>query len=70
MTKYPNGLFAQQENKIVMKINRGWHEKNKMPKNAKFEERVKWHLAHQKNCNCRPIPEKLLSEMKSKGIKH
>ncbi len=54
----------------TMKINKEWHEKNKMPKNAKFEERVKWHLAHQKNCNCRPIPDKLLSEMESKNIKH
>jgi hypothetical protein len=53
-----------------MKINKEWHEKNKMPENAKFEERVIWHLAHQKNCNCRPIPDKLLSEMKSKNIKH
>jgi hypothetical protein len=51
-----------------MKINKEWHEKNKMPKNAKFEERVKWHLAHQNNCNCRPIPEKLLEEMKNKKV--
>jgi hypothetical protein len=50
-----------------MGINKEWHLKNKMPKNAKFEERVKWHLAHQKNCNCRPIPDKLLSEMKSRS---
>ncbi len=47
-----------------MKINKEWHEKNRMPKNPTFEERVKWHLAHQKNCQCRPIPEKLLQEMK------
>lgn len=46
-----------------MKINKEWHEKNKMPKNPTFEQRVKWHLEHQKNCNCRPIPQKLLSEM-------
>lgn len=52
-----------------MKINKEWHEKNKMPKNAKFEDRVKWHLSHQKNCNCRSIPENLLNEMRSKGIK-
>ena len=51
-------------------MNKEWHEKNKMPKNEKFEERVTWHLAHQKNCNFRPIPEKLLSEMNSKKIKH
>lgn len=52
-----------------MKINKEWHLKNKMPKNPSFEERVKWHLAHQKNCQCRPIPEKLLEEMKAKKIK-
>lgn len=46
-----------------MKINKEWHEKNKMPKNPSFEQRVKWHLEHQKNCNCRPIPQKLLIEM-------
>lgn len=52
-----------------MKINKEWHLKNKMPKNPTFEMRVAWHLEHQKNCNCRPIPEKLLEEMKEKGIK-
>jgi len=49
-----------------MKINKDWHVKHKMPKNATFEERVEWHYAHQKNCNCRPIPENLLAEIKQK----
>jgi len=52
-----------------MNINKEWHLKHLMPKNATFEQRVKWHLAHSKNCNCRPIPDKLLAEMKKKGIK-
>jgi hypothetical protein len=52
-----------------MKTNKTWHEKNLMPKNASFEQRVKWHLAHQKHCACREIPVKLLKEMKTKGIK-
>jgi len=52
-----------------MKINKEWHEKNIMPKNATFEQRVKWHLEHQKNCACRPIPEKLLEKMLKRGIK-
>ncbi|MFT3704424.1 MAG: hypothetical protein QM802_18795 [Agriterribacter sp.] len=50
-------------------INREWHEKNRMPTNTNFEQRVKWHLEHQKNCSCRPIPAKLAEEMKKKGIK-
>ncbi len=51
-----------------MAINKEWHLNNKMPKNPKFDERVKWHLGHQKNCDCRPIPKKLLEEMKQRGI--
>lgn len=52
-----------------MKINKEWHEKNKMPKNPTFEQRVKWHLEHQKNCMCRPIAGKLAEEMMKRGIK-
>ncbi|MDF2188905.1 hypothetical protein [Paraflavitalea sp. CAU 1676] len=53
-----------------MKMNKAWHEKHPMPKNAGFEQRVKWHLEHQQHCSCRPIPAKLAEEMKKKGIKH
>lgn len=52
-----------------MKLNGPWHKKNVMPKNATFEQRAKWHLAHQKHCACRPIPKKLAEEMKEKGFK-
>lgn len=53
----------------VMKINKEWHEKNKMPKNATFEQRVRWHLEHLKNCSCRgEIPQKLAEEMKRRNI--
>jgi hypothetical protein len=51
-----------------MKINAAWHAEHKMPKNPSFEERVAWHLAHQKNCSCRPISAKLAEEMKQRGI--
>ncbi len=52
------------------KLNKEWHLKNKMPKNATFIQRLQWHLAHQENCSCRPIPEKLLAEMETKGLKN
>jgi hypothetical protein len=52
-----------------MVINKEWHQKNKMPKNATFEERVEWHKGHKKNCQCMPVPGKLLEEMKKKGIR-
>jgi hypothetical protein len=52
-----------------MAINNTWHEKHKMPKKPTFEERVKWHTEHQKNCSCRPgLPTKLFEEMKKKKM--
>jgi hypothetical protein len=50
---------------ILMKINKVWHLKNKMTKNPKPEERIKWHLAHAKHCLCRPMSEKLKEEIKN-----
>jgi len=35
-----------------MAINKEWHMANRMPKNATFEEKVKWHTEHNKNCQC------------------
>lgn len=40
-------------------MNRAWHAKNKLSEGASEEERIKWHIAHQKNCGCRPIPKSL-----------
>jgi len=59
--------FPQRIDK--MKINKEWHLKHAMPKNPSIDQRIKWHLEHQKNCSCRPIPEKLAEEMKKRGIK-
>jgi len=50
-------------------INKEWHLKNKMPKNASFEERVKWYTGHNKHCSCRPgFPKKLEEEMEENGL--
>lgn len=50
------------------KINAEWHLKNKMPEKATTEQRIKWHLEHVKNCECRPIPDKLLIEINKRKI--
>ncbi|MBL7931608.1 MAG: hypothetical protein JNL60_06895 [Bacteroidia bacterium] len=52
-----------------MAINKVWHLKHKMPKNPSIDERIAWHLEHQKHCNCRKISGKLAEEMKKRGIK-
>ncbi|MDD5551747.1 MAG: hypothetical protein PHI88_01100 [Candidatus Pacebacteria bacterium] len=34
-------------------VNKEWHRKHRMPKNASLKEKIKWHEGHAKNCNCR-----------------
>lgn len=52
-----------------MKINKDWHLAHRMPKNPTLEQRIEWHLDHQKNCSCRAIPEKIADELKKRNIK-
>jgi hypothetical protein len=48
-----------------MKINKAWHEKNKMPMPSTLAQRVKWHVAHLKHCDCRKdLPPTILAEIK------
>lgn len=37
-----------------------------MPKSPSVEERVSWHLEHEKECACRPIPEGIRKEIESR----
>ncbi|MBS3077368.1 hypothetical protein J4233_03785 [Candidatus Pacearchaeota archaeon] len=53
------------------KINKEWHMKNRMSKNASFEQRVKWHTEHNKNCKCREgFPQKLEEEIERRKKKN
>ncbi len=38
-----------------MAINGAWHRNHLMPKNATAAQRLKWHEAHAKHCDCRPF---------------
>jgi len=44
----------------MKKFNKAWHQAHVMPKNAVLSQQIAWHLDHQENCGCRPIPQKLL----------
>jgi hypothetical protein len=52
-----------------MMVNKAWHDKHKMPQKANIEAKIKWHIAHHKNCQCRPVPSHLKAEMTKRGIK-
>lgn len=51
-----------------MAINALWHSQNKMPKNPTQDQRVAWHLAHSKNCDCHPLTGKILEEIKRRQL--
>lgn len=37
-------------------VNTAWHSTHRMPKQATIKQRINWHLQHQRNCQCKPIP--------------
>ncbi len=52
-----------------MKLNRDWHLKHKMPGNATLDERISWHLEHQKHCQCRDMPDNIKLAIKQRKSK-
>ena len=52
------------------KLNRDWHKENRMPAKATLEQRVhvQWHLEHSKNCACRPMPDRIVEELKKRNM--
>ena len=51
-----------------MKINRAWHEAHRMPRTAKLEQRLDWHVAHAANCGCREMPQSIRLELERRGL--
>ena len=46
-------------------VNAAWHKEHKMPRNATEDERIEWHIAHKRHCDCRPVPPKLAAAIKA-----
>jgi len=49
-------------------MNKSWHQRHKMPKNATTDQRLAWHLEHQKQCACRPMPKSLRSLVTRRAV--
>jgi hypothetical protein len=56
-------LLVPNPGQYNARMNKEWHERHVMPKNATLDERIAWHREHQKHCACRPIPPKLREQM-------
>jgi hypothetical protein len=50
------------------RLNADWHRAHRMPAKATMDQRIAWHLAHQKACSCRPIPAGVVAAMRTRGL--
>jgi hypothetical protein len=42
-----------------MTINAAWHVRHRMPAHPTLQQRITWHVEHQRHCDCRPVPPTL-----------
>lgn len=48
---------------MSFKLNAEWHRSHRMPPKATLEERLEWHVEHQKHCACRDLPAGIEAEL-------
>ncbi|WP_324405321.1 hypothetical protein [Bradyrhizobium sp.] len=46
-----------------MALNKEWHRLNRMPPRATREQRIRWHVAHARDCSCREIPDSIKADV-------
>jgi hypothetical protein len=45
-------------------LNKEWHKAHPMPMKSTLDQRVEWHLEHQKHCGCRKeLPRTIREEI-------
>ena len=44
-------------------MNAVWHDAHPMPPRATLAQRVDWHVAHARACECRPMPADVVAEL-------
>jgi hypothetical protein len=47
-----------------MTINALWHAKHRMPDHPTLDQRMAWHIAHARECACRPMPPKVEAQIR------
>lgn len=46
-----------------MAINASWHSKHPMPERPTPAQRLTWHEAHAKHCDCRPFTDDMRAKL-------
>jgi len=50
------------------RLNADWHRAHRIPVKATMDQRIAWHVAHQKACSCRPIPAGVAAAMQTRDL--
>jgi hypothetical protein len=45
-------------------MNASWHKRNPMPPRATAAQRLRWHVAHAKTCDCRALTPAMLARLR------
>ena len=51
----------------MSKLNREWHELNRMPPNATDAQRADWHYRHARACGCRALTASIAELLRKNG---
>jgi hypothetical protein len=52
-----------------MALNRTWHEKHRLGRDASLDTRVAWHREHARVCGCRKMPQSIAAEIRRRAAK-
>lgn len=52
----------------VPRLNAGWHMQHPMPSHPTLDQRITWHLEHQKQCACRQMPAGIKAEIEKRSV--
>jgi AcrR family transcriptional regulator/RimJ/RimL family protein N-acetyltransferase len=50
------------------RANKAWHQQHVLGSHARLDDRVAWHLAHARECACRPIPPSIAAAITARGL--
>ncbi len=50
-------------------MNAAWHLAHPMPKKPSAKQRLVWHLAHQRHCDCRELKPAQLAKLRVEAKK-
>jgi len=51
-------------------MNADWHRQHVLGSHATLDERIAWHLEHERECHCRTMPASLREEVERRGLGH